>query len=517
MKKNLLTFMGVCLVAGGLQAQRYVTETFSSVTKTPDVTYGTNYYFIPLQGSPIAIGAPGAIPPLGYTPTQGPISADFYEPTGDTETARPAVIIIHTGNFLPKYQNKSATGDKNDSVNVELANRFAKRGFVSISMRYRLGWNPLSASQEVRTGTILNAVYRAVHDVQTLVRFLKVNHSTYKIDTNRIILCGIGSGGYVSMAYTTLDKQTETELFKFQDSGGNSVINPAYVGDVNGVGGAVNTYNHAGPTNKVAMEMNLGGALGDQSWIEGGEGVKLGFHCWKDQFAPYDSGTVIVPVTGEDVVDVHGTRTAVGKFVANGNNDPIVNFTFNDVVSARAYAMNAKAQYEGLYEFRTGPGLSGAEQSSPWHWWDSTSVDQMGVALGAGPIHSNELITNPNMSAAQGRAYIDTIMWYSIPRIVVALGLPEAVYVGQAELNPTAQYGLEIFPNPSRGEVNIRVENDKVTRVDIIDITGKTVWTTSLNGGKFISIDSGKLPAGTYIVSAKSADGKSETKKLIIQ
>ncbi|MGQ3130437.1 MAG: T9SS type A sorting domain-containing protein [Flavobacteriales bacterium] len=517
MNKRVITLLGVGLLIGGLNAQRYVTENFfSSVTKTADVVYGNNYYFIPLQGSPIPPANPGAIPPLGYTPTQGDITADFYAPAGDTETSRPAVIIVHTGNFLPKYRNGSATGDKDDSVNVELANRFARRGFVAISMRYRLGWNPTSASQEVRTGTILNAVYRSIHDVQTMVRFLKLNAATYGVDTNRIALCGIGSGGYVTMAYTTLNKQAETNLPKFQDSNGNSVVNPAYVGDVNGIGGAVNVYNNAGPTNKVAFEMNLGGALGDISWVEGGEPVKVGFHGWKDQFAPYDSGTVIVPTTQEDVVDVHGTRTVVKKFVSLGNNAPIVSFTFNDAVSARGYSMNAKAQAEGLYEFRLPPGLNGNEQGSPWHWWDSATVNASGAIFGWPDIHGSELETNPSMSASHARKYIDTIMWYSVPRMVVAMNLPEQVYVGVDEA-PAQSLALDIFPNPSNGDFAVRIkENGTLERIDIYDLSGKLVHSVVSPGQSQVNISRTDLKAGTYVLNARLKDGKTQTGKLVL-
>lgn len=517
MKKSLLTLMSICAAFTMLQAQRYVTEIFSSVTLTPDVNYGSNYYFIPLQGSPIPVGAPGAIPPLGYTPTVGPLRANFYEPTGDTETSRPAVIIVHTGNFLPRYRNGSAVGDYNDSVNVELANRFARRGFLAVSPQYRLGWDPLNVSQEVRTSTILNAVYRAIHDVQTMVRFLKENYATYGVDTNRIILCGIGTGGYVTMAYTSLDKQTETELPKFLNSLGASVINPAYVGDVHGQGGAVNTYNHPGHSNKVAMEINLGGALGDISWVEAGDAMKIGFHCWKDQFAPYDSGTVIVPVTGEDVVDVHGTRTVVKRANQLGNNAAILSYTFNDVISDVAYARNPKAQYEGLFEFTPGPGINGNEQNSPWHWWDPATVDAMGTAMGVGPIHANEVQFNPNMSPTHARKYIDTIMWYSIPRIVVGLNLPEAVYVGQQSYDTQADLGLEIYPNPTMGEFSIKLNSDKAERVEILDLTGKLVYSQKLNGQSNVQIAPGTLKAGTYIVSVKQGDGLSQNKRLIIK
>lgn len=81
---------------------------------------------------------------------------------------------------------------------------------------YRLGWNPQSSDQDVRTGTLLNAVYRAIQDAKTSVRFLRENFSvggnTYKVDTSKVIVGGQGSGGYVAFAYASLDKVSELNL-----------------------------------------------------------------------------------------------------------------------------------------------------------------------------------------------------------------------------------------------------------------------------------------------------------------
>ena len=78
----LLAAFLVCLTAGA--QTRYLDEVFSDVTVTSDIQYGTNITVITaLQGLP---------------PAPQPLVLDLYEPTGDTETSRPLLMMFHTGN-----------------------------------------------------------------------------------------------------------------------------------------------------------------------------------------------------------------------------------------------------------------------------------------------------------------------------------------------------------------------------------------------------------------------------------
>jgi hypothetical protein len=507
MKKHLLLAAATLTIGGAATSQvRYLDETFPNVTVSAPVEYGQNYHFFPFHDSPITPG------PGPYAPTVGPMRMKVYTPTGDVATNRPLVILVHTGNFLPQFINGSTTGDYTDSALVELATRFAKRGYVAATPRYRLGWNPLAGSQIERTKQLLNAVYRAILDVQTCVRSFKDDPTEYNIDPSKIVLMGLGSGGYVVNAYTTLDKQSETALPKFLDTNGVSVINPLGVGDVNGSAALYNQVNYPGVNKDVAMSINLGGALGDISWLEAGDVPTLGFHTRDDQFAPYDSGTVIVPTTQEPVVFVHGTRTMIKKAVALGNNNVILNRTYLDPVSARAYSMNPEAQFEGLFEFRRPITAAPFEEASPWDWWDSTTAVSQGAAYGVNPagvasIHASGKATNPDMSAAKGRRYIDTVMWYSIPRIMTVLDLPgnEVFGINNASINGAE---IALYPNPVSENFTITVTNQNVQSVTLIDINGKTVQTwNNLNTNNAV-ISRGSIAAGLYLVKIKTAQGE---------
>jgi dienelactone hydrolase len=66
---------------------------------------------------------------------------DVYEPSGDTASVRPLVLVLHTGSFLPAVMNGQPTGGRKDSAVVEMCTRFAKKGYVAAAVSYRLGWN----------------------------------------------------------------------------------------------------------------------------------------------------------------------------------------------------------------------------------------------------------------------------------------------------------------------------------------------------------------------------------------
>ncbi len=495
---------------------------FTGVTVTSNVIYGNN----------IAV--------LTGVPRDTNLFMDIYKPTGDTATARPLVVVLHTGNFLPAIVNGAPTGDKTDSAVVEMCMRFAKRGYVVAAPDYRLGWNPISTSQDVRTGTLLNAVYRAIQDAKNCVRFFKndkATTNTYKIDTAAIAVGGLGSGGYVALAYGSLDVVADIQLTKFIDNSQNPpapYVNQLLSGNFDGTNTTpINLPNFASHTSTVKMVFNVGGAIGDTSWIRHGQVPVVGFHCTNDPFAPYKTGAVIVPTTGDFVVEASGSydvlrvENKTGTGVNNINNNAIFHSSvFNDVYTTRANQNNHG--YEGLFPFVTPvPGATlgcGAQtpQASPWDWWNSTAFVAMyngytGTTNGIGA-NCLQMNSNPDMSAAKGRKYIDTIQGYLNPRMVCALGLPGCVpnTAGIKENSNVSE--VLIFPNPSTSNINFSVVGyNTIQTVELYDITGRLVkQITGLNTQDFILQREG-LTSGLYITKIMLNKGGVVSKKIILQ
>ena len=105
--KKITTLLVLILFSAITFAQcngRYQTEIFSSVTKTT-VNYSDVY-------------------------TNAHHEIDIYTPDGDTEINRPLILFMHGGSFYG--------GNKTDTDCEDFCESFAKRGYVTASVNYRL-------------------------------------------------------------------------------------------------------------------------------------------------------------------------------------------------------------------------------------------------------------------------------------------------------------------------------------------------------------------------------------------
>ena len=574
-----LSLLLIAIVAGvtTFAQLRYYDPVFTQINVTQGVTYGTNVDVL-ISGdladpnnaaqvqsdlvalnTAIATGSP--IPANYYTPYAADQSSvvkvtdlkmDIYEPdqSVDTEGARPVIILIHTGNFLPQIINRSATGTRTDSSLVNLAKRFAARGYVAVSMSYRGGWNPLASTVESRRAQLLNAVYRAIHDTKQCVRFLKADAATtntYKTNPNRIVLYGEGSGGYVSLAYATMDKFAEVSLPKFTwatgPAAGQSYIDTNTVGNLDGLGGALNLYQDNGFDSEIAFCANAGGALADTSWLEAGDVPMVSFHALRDGYAPFENGIVIVPTTNEDVVEVQGPNLFMKKANQLGNNDSFRGLSF----WGDAYTDRARAIYGETYSyFLPAPNnnitvenyLEGCfpvimplapsqlqQNGAPWQWWDLDTLTavvaavngQLGTTYDANTIHMIGLASNPNMGPAQGNAYLDTIQGYLLPRVMLSLNLPGAQIFSVDEAAEIANM-IDVYPNPVVDQLTIDLaEAPKgVSGVEMINSMGQIVRRADVTETS-LCWNLEDLDAGVYFLNFDFEDGSRGTRKLIVQ
>ena len=538
MKKNLHSILAIILVTLGFSANsqtRYLDDVFSAVTVTSDITYATNITILPML--------------MGLPPAPAPLTCDIYEPTGDTETDRPVIILAHTGSFLPPVLNGQPTGSKTDLSIVEQCTRWAKKGYVVVAMDNRLGWNPNSTDQNVRTSTLIQAAYRSIQDGRSLIRFMRkdeANGDNYGIDGSKIVFGGHGTGGYIALGVATLDTTTELYLDKFLDftNPQNPVpyVYPPVFGNIWGtdmgyipITDSLGNYildslgnpitapfalpNNVGYSSDINMAFNLGGALADISWLEDGDVPIVSFHCYKDEYAPIDTGDVIVPTTGDFVVEVMGSRTIAHYSNAYGNNDVFVQAGFTDDFTNAANVNNSG--YEGLYVFKTPapsttPNAFGElqeEWGAPWDWWDNATYDAQFAAVNGAPAGygaANSILGNPDMSAIKGNLYIDTIQGYLNPRMYIALGLS-----ANTGVNEVIDASTEIYPNPANNSLNVVSYAAGINTIAIYNLNGQEVLNTEVNANQ-IRLNTSNLAKGVYIIDIKSNDA-SVKRKLIIE
>lgn len=429
---------------------------------------------------------------------------------------------------------------------------FAKRGYVVAAVTYRLGWNPASTDEEVRRGTLLQAVYRAILDVKTCVRFMRkekaTNNNPYKIDDTKIAVYGHGTGGYIALGMGYLDKQAEMELPKFVSqidapplfTQGQSYINTSLLGNIDGTGGnaTFNTYEHSGYSNAVNMVMNVGGALADTSWINAGEPAVASVHCIRDPFAPFNSGIVVVPTTQGDVVDVQGANVFIQNANVKGINNAYNNVSFiGDPYTARARSLyNQTYAYDllntggtvtvnhpdGLFPINLADRTAinrFANEGSPWDWWDinvlTATVAATNAATGqnydATTINNSNLLSNPGMSATKGKTYVDTVINYFCPRIMRQLQIGEWEALGIKNNDVVNQ--LSVYPNPSNGLVTISATN-AIKQVEVFDLAGKAIFTSNNYNNK-CTINTSAYNKGMYIIKVQTENAIQTTKLLV--
>lgn len=506
MKQNYTLLISVMLMLGYFstqaQQQRYIDDIFEGYTLEEDITYGTNISILQFP-----------------TVEAIELKMEIYAPAGDDLTDRPVIIVAGTGNFLPQYINGGITGGLKDSINVNTCKRLAAKGYVAANITYRQGWNPIAPDEPTRTGTLLQAAYRGIQDARTAVRYLRKSvaedENPYGIDPDKIGMWGIGTGGYVTLGASTFDRFEEVLLDKFIGPDLNPYVDTTVIGNPYATTQALACLpNHVGYSSDFSICVNVGGAMGDISWLEGkdNEPAFVGFHATGDIFAPMADGPVIVPTTGDFVVNVSGTRTVIDSANMYGNNDIFESILPEfDPLRANVEAQSSatiqwsenystSAGVKNMYAFQTPVPIG-----SPWNWWNKVTLDNtipfVNAALltnySSDTLHLSGLLTNPNMSPEQGMAYLDTMMLYFAPRACVALNLG-CLITGVEDLQPI-DVGLKVYPNPVSNQTNITVNsNESIEKVYLYSSDGKLVKAeVNINSNTYV-LRRNNLPSGSY-------------------
>lgn len=528
---TLLVFM--CLFAFSASAQeRYLDEVFEDVTVTDTIGYGQNT---------TVILAPNLI--------KRPLFYNFYEPAGDTAALRPLIVLFHTGNFLPRLINGQISGSLEDQYIVNMSTRLSKMGYCVAVVDYRKGWNPISDIQEVRTNTLINAAYRGVQDSRTAARYFRLSAGAlgnpHRIDPNRIVAWGTGTGSYISLATTTINEYEDILQPKFIGSNGIPMVNVSVNGNPDGtttgvIPGTTDTLcfpnfsvDQVGVelSSKFQLAVNMGGALGDISWLNEDDVPLISYHVPTDPSAPYTTGVLIVPTTGDLVVEVSGSYDAQTKANSVGLQDIFKDgVEFNDEYSDVANSRNDGL--EGLFpmprpDWTNAAGNLESVESGPWESWDadfwSLSQPQQctdaGLTLEQCNWHQLGLEDNPDMSFGKSEAYLDTILGYYGPRACVALDLPcKSNFVTNAVTEfELASDLVSVFPNPTSITLTVRAEQERtMDKVNLYNLDGKLVqtYTNLLDSQK--NIDVSNFSNGLHIMKVYFEDGV-VTKKVMIQ
>ena len=153
---KIATYLLVCLSVSFIQAQqRYESPVFESTNKKT----------------------------FAYTEE---LSLDVYQPEGDTENNRIALLLVHGGGF--------SGGQRDGNLESNFMKKMALRGYVGVSMSYRLlrkgkGFGCDCPAVEKET-TFLEAA----KDVYAATEYLKAHAEQLGINPEKIVLIGSSAG-----------------------------------------------------------------------------------------------------------------------------------------------------------------------------------------------------------------------------------------------------------------------------------------------------------------------------------
>ncbi|MEY3716900.1 MAG: hypothetical protein RL285_775, partial [Bacteroidota bacterium] len=131
---------------------------------------------------------------------------DIYTPNNDNLSKRPLIVYVHGGAFY--------AGDKASQDCIDFCTAFAKKGYVAVSVNYRLANAFLFLTDKKIQ---LNAVLQSIADVKSSLRYFVKDASTinqYKVDTTAFFLGGYSAGAVASLhtGWVTTESELDANL-----------------------------------------------------------------------------------------------------------------------------------------------------------------------------------------------------------------------------------------------------------------------------------------------------------------
>lgn len=242
---------------------RYRTDVFAEVQATLGLSYGS--------GTTIAGNSQE-------------LFLDVYEPVGDVQEIRPVIILAFGGSFI--------SGERADLAG--LCESYARRGFVAVSIDYRLYDLPLipfPTSDEMK-----EVVVKSISDFKAAIRYMRedaATTNTFRIDPNMVFIGGVSAGAIAAAHTAVLDETDNIDAFLL----GLIEANGGFTG---------NSSDNIEYSNEVQGYINLSGALNDASWMDENDPPFVSVHDDMDIVVPYNTG--FASLLGVEIVYLEGSR-----------------------------------------------------------------------------------------------------------------------------------------------------------------------------------------------------------------
>ena len=476
MKNPFLFLTLVCsLLFENLFAQKWV-DTLYGIQQTNNVIYDTQPDF---AGNLRALHMNITVPINDTPPSCG----------------RPLLIAIHGGAFI--------SGNKDADAPPAIMRDFAKRGFTTASINYRLGmfqtnafvncnvslfgipWNCLNMQD---TSEWFRASYRGMQDAKSAIRYLIKNAALYKIDPRNVFVVGESAGGFIAMATAFLDENIEKPA---QCNALAAVMPPNALYENQCIQGP-------GFDTSIAS-MNL--QRPDLGSIAGNGNLSNLPYTIKGVGNFY--GAIM-----SDLFTNYSYNQAPALYLFHQPNDLVVPYTYDRLLEGEAYCftqfpancawlINRPKVYGSKGIQNMIASLNAAQIPLPNVFFDSTlnnadCLAQIGDPNVVGHSISNYWLRTSNMAK------------FFAPTIDTSTNCSPTNLVGyKKELN------LKVYPNPMLGS-ELYIEADaKILSVDIQEYLGKKIFSSMGNNTR---LTLSNLAHGLYFVRIQTEKGKSVVK-----
>lgn len=481
MKKLLLSccFLSLSVLVFG---QQWIDKKYT-YDSTYNVLYGT------------AINFNGSVDSL-YMDIYTPICNDPQQ-----VSRRPLMLIIHGGAFL--------AGSKNDPNITYLCKEFAKRGYVTATISYRLGfvsddtlrtcnYPNYSCVFAADTAEWYRAYYRAVQDGKGALRYLINRNQFYRIDTGNVFVAGESAGAITALGVALLDTASE----KFSQAGllpnvsnphpatftcsyavGESFSQASVVRpDLGPIEGTIEpttiSYTIKGVGN------NYGAILTDilqQSKVGSVKPAIYSFHQPCDIVVPIDAGRVYEGLSwcftnGYGCYGVANTPIVRGSRAIS---------TLNTTNNYGYVIQNEFTAINFPYSFLFGPGSCADQVNNPCHAFDNLQLREGNMAAFFAPL----ITTFP----------------------ICDTGAVLTNLTQEAILQPQ----VELIPNPFHEQLQVNYVGVGAAVYTLTDACGRSCAAgTVLPGRNELSLPA-ELPAGVYLFRLTTSDGQLAVRRLI--
>ena len=484
MKRKLL-FFALLLIQflGFSQRYRYTNTLFPASNITQNVVYG------------VAPSVDGLGTVESSTTPQN-LLMDVYKPQGDTFTNRPVIIFAHAGGFF--------SGSKNVDDMMAFCEYFARKGYVTATIEYRMGFSP--TDNIVLHST--RAVYRGLQDARTAIRYFRANAATYGIDPNKVYFVGSSAGAFMALHSIYLDQISE----KPAEAGINPYTNiTAPFSHIAPDLGGLDIGANLGFNGKPDAIISMWGAVQNTNLITSSNNTAVFLiHGEADTTVPFNTGS---PFGYSTLPQADGSNPINTKLNAlNFTNKEtyfvpgvghefygVANGTWTNGTSGNAYwpivldrstsflwkRHKPTANYTSISNTLTVNFTDTSSGATSWSWdfGDGTTSTLQN------PSHTYAATGNYNVAL-----YIENLnkSWDEInhPITLSTMGLAD-----------NSKGLFQLYPNPTNGIVTISLaKSASKVNCQIIDYSGKIVLEQELSDSQLFNVNVENLASGMYFI-----------------